>query len=111
MPALRRLSVSLPRRGVAIAPIKCEKWTTSSKRTVTCLYSARASPSSTGEPQLWQNRAFSKGSVPHVRHAAMAVTRPSADPAPQRLQWSSKDRPLGTTLIVRDFERMTKQPR
>jgi hypothetical protein len=30
--------------------------------------------------------AFSRGSVPHVRHAAMAVIRPSADPGPQRFQ-------------------------
>ena len=28
----------------------------------------------------------SRGSVPHVRHAAMAVIRPSADPGPQRFQ-------------------------
>ena len=45
------------------------EWTTSANRTVTCLYSAWASLSSTGEPQLCQNRAFSKGLVPHVRHA------------------------------------------
>ena len=62
------------------------EWTTSAKRTVTCLYSARVSPSLTGEPQPWQNRAFSRGSVPHVRHAAMAVIRPSADPGPQPFQ-------------------------
>src|SRR5277367_87614 len=30
------------------------EWTTSANRTVTCLYSAWASLSSTGEPQLWQ---------------------------------------------------------
>ena len=41
---------------------------------------------STSEPQPWQNRAFSRGSVPHVRHAAMAVIRPSADPGPSWLQ-------------------------
>src|SRR5271163_2913590 len=66
--------------------------TTSAKRTVTCLYSAWVSASLTGEPQLWQNRAFSKASVPHVRHAAMAVTRPSANPGPR----SSQDRRLDT---------------
>jgi hypothetical protein len=59
---------------------------------VTCLYSAWVSASSISEPQLWQNRAFSMGSVPHVRHAAMAVTRPSANPGPR----FSQDRRLGT---------------
>jgi hypothetical protein len=64
----------------AAMSIEC---TTSANSTVTCLYSARASPSWIGEPQPWQNRACSKGSVPHVRHAAMAVTRPSANPGPR----------------------------
>src|SRR5271156_3521041 len=72
------------------------EWTTSAKRTVTCLYSAWVSASLSGEPQLWQKRAFSRGSVPHVRHAATVVIRPSADPGPQRFQGSSKDRPLHT---------------
>ena len=54
------------------------EWTTSANSTVTCLYSAWVSGSDIGEPQLPQNRAPSRGSVPHVRHAAMAVIRPSA---------------------------------
>jgi hypothetical protein len=28
---------------------------------------------STGEPQMWQNRALASGSTPHVRHAGTAV--------------------------------------
>jgi hypothetical protein len=68
------------------------EWTTSANRTVTCLYSAWISPSWTGEPQPWQKRAFSRGSVPHVRHVAMAVTRPSANSGPR----FSQDRRLDT---------------
>src|ERR1700677_3364013 len=57
--------------------------TTSANKTVTCLYSARVSCPVTGAPQPSQNRASSRGLVPHVRHAAVAVIRPSADPGPQ----------------------------
>jgi len=39
--------------------------------------------------------AFSRGSVPHVRHAAMAVTRPSANPGPRFSQDSRLDTPRG----------------
>jgi hypothetical protein len=60
---------------------------------VTCLYSAWVSAPLTGEPQLWQNRAFSKGSVPHVRHVATVVIRPSANPGPR----FSQDRRLDTS--------------
>jgi hypothetical protein len=59
------------------------EWTTSANRIVTCLYSAWASQSSTGEPQLWQNRAFSKGLVPHVCHAPKNFELPR--PAARRL--------------------------
>ena len=56
------------------------EWTTSANRTVTCLYSAWASLSSTGEPQLWQTGAFSKGLVPHVCHEPknFELPRPAA---------------------------------
>ena len=64
-------------------PTPCVPRSQAFSPTVTCLYSARVAASSTGEPQPWQNRAFSSGSVPHVRHAAMAVIRPSADPGPR----------------------------
>src|SRR5689334_11621559 len=57
---------------VAAMSIEC---TTSAKRTVTCLYSGWMSGLLSGEPQLWQNRAFSNGSAPHVRHAAPVVIR------------------------------------
>src|SRR5271157_2773661 len=73
--------ISRSRSAPTAAAMSIER-TTSANSTVTCLYSAWASPSSTGEPQLWQNRAFSRGSMPHVRHAAMAVTRPPPIPAP-----------------------------
>src|SRR5271166_4792183 len=59
------------------------------------LYSAPIPASWTGEPQPWQNRAFSRGSVPHVRHAAMAVTRPSAYPGPRFSQDRRWDTPPG----------------
>src|SRR5271166_3288377 len=54
--------------------------TTSANRTVTCLYSAGVGDSATGAPQPWQNRAFARGSVPHVRHAITAVIRPRIGP-------------------------------
>src|SRR6202050_677925 len=60
--------------------------TTSANKTVTCLYSARVSCPVTGAAQPSQNRASSRGLVPHVRHAAVAVIRPSAAPRPQRFQ-------------------------
>jgi hypothetical protein len=47
------------------------EWTTSANRTVTCLYSAWASQSPTGEPQLWQTgrspRAWCQTSATHQR--------------------------------------------
>jgi len=47
------------------------KWTTSANRTVTCLYSAWASLSSTGQQQLWQTgrspRAWCHTSATHQR--------------------------------------------
>jgi hypothetical protein len=57
----------------AAMSIEC---TTSAKRTVTCLYSAWVSCSVTGAPQPSQNRAPSRGSVPHVRQAVAAVIAP-----------------------------------
>jgi hypothetical protein len=76
-------------------------------------YSAWVSPSLTGEPQLWQNRASSKGSVPQVRHAVTAVIRPSANPGPQRLQgpqrigrWTLQEGLLASQWVMptRSFE-------
>jgi hypothetical protein len=91
------------------------EWTTSANRTVTCLYSARVSASWTGEPQPWQNRAFSRGSVPHVRHAAMAVIRPSADPGPQgslRIGgWTLRKEPSAFRVIpIQSFESLVCRP-
>src|SRR6201996_7331497 len=63
----------------AAMSIEC---TTSANSTVTCLYSAWMSCPMTGAPQPSQNRAPSRGSVPHVRHAVAAVIRPSAASAP-----------------------------
>jgi hypothetical protein len=47
------------------------------------LYSARVSCSVTGAPQPSQNRAPSRGSARHVRHAVAAVIRPPPLPAPK----------------------------
>ena len=58
----------------AAMSIEC---TTSANNTVTCLYSARVACSVTGAPQPSQNRASSRSSVPHVRHAVAAIIRPS----------------------------------
>jgi hypothetical protein len=46
----RSAMISRNRSVPTAAPMSIE-WTTSAKRTVTCLYSARVSPSLTGEPQ------------------------------------------------------------
>src|ERR1700720_3602731 len=73
------ISRSRSARTAAAMSIEC---TTPAKRTVTCLYSAWVSCSVTGAPQPSQNRAPSRGSVPHVRHAVVAVIRPSAASAP-----------------------------
>src|ERR1700758_5285696 len=95
---------SRSRSGPTVAAMSIER-TTSANRTVTCLYSAWASRSVTGAPQPSQNRAPSRGSVPHMRHAAMAVTRPSADPRPPRFQglriggWTLHDGSLAATVI------------
>ena len=60
-------------RSISSAAARSIECTTSANSTVTCLYSACVSDSTTGEPQPWQNRAFARGSVPHVRQAAVAV--------------------------------------
>jgi hypothetical protein len=44
------------------------------------LYSAGLVATVIGEPQEWQNRAFSSGWVPHVWHVVAAVIRYTADP-------------------------------
>ena len=64
----------------AAMSIEC---TTSANSTVTCLNSAWVSCAATGAPQPSQNRAPSRNSVPHVRHAIAAVIRPSAASGPQ----------------------------
>jgi len=70
-------------RSVATAEAMPIERTTSANSTVTCLYSAWVAGSERGEPQPRQNRAFSSGSVPHVRHAGAAVIRPSAASGPR----------------------------
>jgi hypothetical protein len=62
--------------------------TTSANSTVTCLYSAGLVSGLIGEPQEWQNRASSSGSVPHVPHVVAVVIRFAADPSPP----SAKDK-------------------
>src|ERR1700757_4245651 len=57
--------------------------TTSANNTVTCLYSAWESRSVTGAPQPSQNRAPSRGSVPHARHVVAPVIRPSTASRPR----------------------------
>ncbi len=66
--------------------------TTSANSTVTCLNSAGVSCPVTGVPQPSQNRAPSRGSVPHVRHAVAAVIRPSAASGPRVSRFTSLGR-------------------
>ena len=73
-------------RSISSAAARSIECTTSANSTVTCLYSAWVSASTTGEPQPWQNRAFARCSVPHIRQAAAAViaTSPAAhEPTPR----------------------------
>jgi hypothetical protein len=67
------------------------EFTTSANSTVTCLYSAGLAAALIGEPQEWQNRAFSSDSVPHVRHVVAVAIRLAADPSPR----SAKDKLFG----------------
>src|SRR6478752_4202033 len=79
-------SVTISRhRSISTAAARSIECTTSANSTVTCLYSARVSDSTTGEPQPWQNRAFARGSVPHERQAVAAVIAPPAahEPTPR----------------------------
>ena len=84
-----------PPRRRSSPDVHVSRVSSSANSTVTCLYSAWVTASLTGEPQLWQNRAFCKGSVPHVRHAATVVIRPSADPGPRFSQDRRLDTPPG----------------
>src|ERR1700721_1753668 len=61
----------------AAMSIEC---TTSANRTVTCLYSARASWSTTAAPHPPQNGRPCRGSMPPLRQANAAVIRSSAGP-------------------------------
>ena len=73
-------------RSISSAAARSIERTTSANSTVTCLYSACVSGSTTGEPQPWQNRAFARGSAPHVRQtvAAVIATSPAAvEPKPR----------------------------
>ena len=71
--------------------------TTSANNTVTCLNSACSVAGEMGEPQASQNRAPSRGSVPHVRHSVAAVIRPPAAQAPASPGFSQHRAPARMT--------------
>jgi hypothetical protein len=67
--------ISRNRSAPTAAAISIE-WTTSAKRIVTCLNSAGPAAAVIGEPQEWQNRAFSSGSAPHTRQVVAVIPTP-----------------------------------
>src|SRR6516162_5395415 len=57
------------------------EWTTSAKRTVTCLYSAGAVALATTAPHSLQNFEFGGSSVPHDPHTKAAAVMSRGQPA------------------------------
>jgi len=106
---------------VAISTNCAMECTTSANKTVTCLYSACLSNSATGDPQLWQNRAFSRCSAPQQvlktplselsedlapTTAANEESQEPAATAPVRKQQPS----TGSKADVADGSNAVKQP-
>ena len=68
----RSVMISRSRSAPTVAAMSIE-CTTSANSTVTCLYSAAVAVATVGLPQTSQNRAPSRGSLPHAWHAVAAV--------------------------------------
>ena len=68
-----RSKARIASRSAPTAEAMSIEWTTSAKRTVTCLYSAGFAADVTAAPHSLQNLAFSLSSVPHDPHNSPAA--------------------------------------